>query len=730
MRRDARRIGHLFSCVGATALSAAAAAAQSPARDFQTYQPSAAATRIDASEAPVIDGDLSDPVWSKAQVIDEFYQLEPDEGAPASERTVARVLYDSENLYVSIYAYDSDPSAIVASVKSRDGNLSRDDLVRLYLDPGMTRRDGYAFEVNPLGARLDALIENNANYLIEWDALWSADARIVSDGYTVEIAIPTRALSFDPAAREWGFDLFRLVRRKTERIRWTSIDRSRPSVDISRSGTLTGIEGLTQGAGLDVQLYGAARYRFDHTDGGDDGAGFEPSGNVYYKLTPSLTGTLTFNTDFSDTPLDSRQVNTGRFSLFFPESRGFFLQDASVFEFGGRALQGDPNGRPFFSRRIGLVDGQPVDILAGAKLSGTVGPVGVGLLSVLTSGAGPREAQLLTAARVTTQVFEQSELGFIVTNGDPTGRTNNTVAGVDFQYRTSDWFDGQVFQADFFYQRSSSDLVGGDDAFGFEIAFPNEPFFGRFKFREIGKDFDPELGFVNRPGIRQFDGNVGYKPRFEDAYLRWAEFGMWWDFTTDLGGDLESRENGLWAGAFTRNGDVFWLNVFNIYEDVPEAFGLPAGASIRAGEYEWTNFSIELESSPARSWGFDVEFACCSFYDGDQLRAYVGLDWRPNATFDLGLGWSWREFDLPTGAFQIHILEANADVNFTPDMQLDLQVQYDNVSDALGVAARYRWEFEPGSELFLAVAHNAFIDETYDAQATLASIRVGHTLRF
>jgi hypothetical protein len=247
-------------CAVAIAFTAGHAAAQPasappPARDFKTYQPTLKATRVTAAEAPKIDGDLSDAVWAKAEATDEFYQLEPAQGQPGSERTVLRVLYDESNIYVSVYCYDRDPSGIKATIKARDGAVSKDDVIRIYFDPHMTRRDGYGFEINPLGGRLDELIQNNNTWLPEWNTIWDARARIVSDGWTVEFALPFRSLSFDTARSDWGFDFLRVVRRKNERIRWSSIDNSRPSVDISHSGTLTGITGTQQGMGLEIKAF-------------------------------------------------------------------------------------------------------------------------------------------------------------------------------------------------------------------------------------------------------------------------------------------------------------------------------------------------------------------------------------------------------------------------------------------------------------------------------------------
>ena len=201
-----RIVGKLAGAGSWLLLSAtlASAADPAPARDFSTYQPTAPATRIPASEAPTIDGDLSDAAWAKAPVISEFYQLEPKEKQPASERTEVRVLFDEDKIYFAFHVYDREPGAITASVKSRDGNLSQDDLIRIYLDPYKTRRDGYLFEVNPLGARFDGLLQNNSDILAEWDTIWHAKARIVEDGWIVEVAIPFRSISYDITKGEIG----------------------------------------------------------------------------------------------------------------------------------------------------------------------------------------------------------------------------------------------------------------------------------------------------------------------------------------------------------------------------------------------------------------------------------------------------------------------------------------------------------------------------------------------
>jgi len=703
-----------------------------PKRDFSTYQPTAKATRIETGEAPAIDGDVSDAVWAKAPVIDEFYQLEPKEGEPSSERTEVRVLYDQNNLYFAIHAFDREPEKITASVKARDGNISKDDLFRIYIDPYMTRRDGYVFEVNALGARADALVENNTNFLIEWDTIWDAKGRIVADGWTAEVAIPFRSISYDAAKADWGFDLFRLIRRKGERTRWSQIRNQLPSVDISHSGTLAGVHDTTQGLGLDIQLYGSLRYKHEWEHPREHDVTFEPSGNAYYKITPALTGTLTFNTDFSDTPLDERRVNTGRFGLFFPETRDFFLQDAAVFEFGGNNLANNVNGRPFFSRNIGLVNGLPVDLIAGGKVSGNIGTLGVAGLLVSTAGTETTDGQILSAARLTQPVMGESEVGLVFTNGDPTGATENTVGGVDFQYRNSTWFDGDTFKADFFYERSFSSAFGDDDAFGAHLSYPNEPFSTRFQFKEIGQDFSPALGFVNRSNIRLYDGNFLWRPRPKDSWVRWYETGTWYFLVTDLDDVLESRENGGWFGLMTQDTDLGFINVWNSYENITAPFFLPRGVLVPADKYTWSNFSLFFESSIARPWQVVSEIECCSYFNGDLLRTFLSVNWRPDSTWDITAQHQFFNISLPTGDVEIQIYALNVTLNFTPDMQVRTQAQYDNISEAFGLSARYRWEFSPGSELFVALGENGDLlhGSHYRSSTTQASVRVGHLMRF
>ena len=448
-----------------TAFTSLPLKAEDVSTNFQHYEPETGIVRIDINEAPKIDGDISDPVWSRATRIDTFYQTQPIQGAKPSELTVAYMAYDENNLYFAFYCGDSQPDQILATVMQRDRQIFQDDNIRVYLDPYNSARDAMAFLVNSLGTQMDILIENNSNFYPEWDTIWDVEARRTNDGWTAEMAIPFRSISFDPGVDEWGFEIMRQIRHKNETVRWSQIDQFLTPFDVSRIGLITGIRDTHRGLGLDVQAFGKIKYERDWMQRPrDDSFTPEPSGNIFYKITPSLTGTLTLNSDFSDSPLDERQVNTGRFSLFFPETRDFFLQDRTIFEFGGRALtppRTDINGLPFFTRKIGIVNDEAVDLIAGGKLSGRIGNLNVGALSVRMDNTDNIDAETLSVARLSADILEESRIGAILTNGDPDGTGKNTLAGVDFQYQNSNLFNRGRFLADIFYQRSFSDDVHG-----------------------------------------------------------------------------------------------------------------------------------------------------------------------------------------------------------------------------------------------------------------------------
>ncbi len=708
------------------------AIAAEPPEDFSTYSPRFEAVRIRDDEAPEIDGDFSDPAWSKAAIIDEFYLVEPEEGGIPSEPTRVYVMYDEKTLYVGVYNYDREPDKIVSQLLARDSPMQNEDSVRIMIDSFGTRRDGYFFATNANGARVDGLIENNSLLRPEWNTIWTVKSKIVADGWIAEFAIPFQSISFDSALDEWGFQILRVIKRKNEEIRWSNIDRTRDRIDLTNRGIMTGVSGVKSGIGLEAQLFvtGAGSYdwELDETD-----FELDPSANIFYKITPSLTGSLTFNTDFSDAPLDDRQVNTGRFSLFFPETRDFFLQDAAVFEFGGRLFQEEPNGLPFFSRKIGFVNGVPTDIVAGAKLSGKAGPASVGAIAARTGAAGGFDGQYLTAGRASIPLLGESKAGVVFTHGDPTGAETNTVGGLDFQYKNTSRWPGTLF-ADFAYIRSFS---GGenDHMAGADIAYRSSRWNWTGRFENIGEDYDPRLGFINRTGVRRYKANFWRAYRPENSFIRLAETGVYANTITDLDDEVEDRFFGGWIFAMTEAGDEAFAEVERGYLDIRAPFDIAGVVTVPVGEYRFTQYELNVGLSDGRMVGGRGEVRWGGIFDGDFLETEFSVSLRPSKHFTLFAGHEFAKFSLPSGEVDIHVGILGATIAFTPSMFLKTDIQYDNISENLTYFSRFTWEPTPEREIFVSFGHAATIErdnfpESFRAQGSSLALRLGNTLRF
>ena len=703
--------------------------------DFDRYSPRIEAVRIDESEAPIIDGDLSDPVWAQAEAIDDFYQVQPVDGGAPSQRTRAYVLYDRKTLYVAFYNYDANPELIRRALLARDAPLRDDDGVRVVLDPFDSRRDGFIFGTNPNGVRVEGLIENNQTFRGEWDTIWRVSARIVDDGWVCEFAIPFQSLSFDPALDEWGFQLIRIIRRDNEEVRWSNIDQTRRRIDLTNIGRLAGVRDVKSGIGLEAQLFGTASGSYDWE--ADDFSGdLRPSANIFYKITPALTGSLTFLPDFSDAPLDSRQVNTGRFSLFFPETRDFFLQDAAVFEFGGQIFTRERNGLPFFSRRIGIVDDGPVDILAGAKVSGRLGRANIGAIAARTDRAGDIDGQMLASGRLSLPLLQDSKAGVVFTYGDPEGLATNAVAGADFQYRNATKWPGTL-SFDVAYLQSVDDETGEtitDEEAAFRAQYRSQRWNWTVEGRHIGENFQPRLGFVNRTGIRRYRSNAFRVFRPNSGFIRQAETGMFVTAITDLDDELLDRFWGGWIEFENNIGDSFFANTEVGFLDIREAFDLADEVLVPAREYRFTEHNIEAAMTSARPFALRAEYSWGGIFDGDFNEVEFGFSFRPNKHLSFGGEYEYSSFSLPEGRIDIHVAALESTIAFTPNLSLATDLQYDNISGDVTVFSRFRWEPTPEREIFVAFGHSGIIDRDrfpggFRAQGTSLSFRFGHTFR-
>ena len=368
-----------------------------------------------------IDGVLEEAEWAQAEAIDAFTQTDPVEGARPTARTTARVLAGPKALVIGIVCGDSDPSGIVSFSVRRDASLTSEDHVRVVLGPFLDGRSGYVFSVNPSGARYDGLINpGGESENPDWDGIWEAATKRTATGWSTEIWIPIQTLSFNPSLREWHFNVQRRIQRRLETVRWAFPARQYQVTQTSRAGLITGLPVFDLGRGLTV--------RPAVTTGGgvpapsvDVDGEFQPSLDVTQRLGANVVASATVNTDFAETEVDTRRTNLTRFPLFFPEKRTFFLEGDDIFSFG---LGLNQDVLPYFSRRIGLVEGREVPIIAGTKINGRAGNTNFGGLLVGTndkSGVVDDEA-LMAVGRVKQNIWRESWVGAIATVGDPLGR--------------------------------------------------------------------------------------------------------------------------------------------------------------------------------------------------------------------------------------------------------------------------------------------------------------------
>ncbi len=664
--------------------------------------------RVAEAEAPTIDGALDDACWQAAPTIGALAMVEPFEGRAPTQATVVKLLHDRHNLYLALWCDDNDPSSIRARERERDAQLDPDDRVEILFDPFENRRTAYFFQIGAGGSIGDGLSSHNGSRFDKpWDTVFDGAARVTARGWQAEIAIPFRSLPRKPGASSWGFNLRRLKRSSGEVSQWANPTQSVSFFRTSELGTMAGLGAIDDGLGVDVVPYAAAGVRRDRT-AADRGADFEPDGgvDVFYRVTPELTFAATAFTDFAETESDSRQINLGRFPLFFPEKRDFFLEGAGYFAFGAASNAG-PAVLPFFSRRIGLdAGGDVVPVLAGTKLTGEAGPLDLGVLAVETDPRGGAVPDLLAVARLRYSLAEQTAVGVIATSGAPDGGGDNQVGGVDFYHRVARFvgdLDLQLFAS---LVASHRDGGGGDghDA-DLEARARGREWGLGLGVRWTSDAFDPALGFVRRRGVRQYSVTPSFAPRLDgDGAWRNFAFEGLCRWTQSFAGDATDEfEAGIdFAGIESHQGDRCGVTATRKFERVTQDFALFAGTStIAAGEYWSARGGVDFGTSDGRDLSVLGRATWGDFYDGTSTELLLEGALRASALLHFGLGYQSTVVDLGPGrSFATQIGDARVELHASTRLSLRNLVQFDNESQQLGWQSRLRWITTPGNDFF------------------------------
>jgi len=650
-----------------------------------------------------IDGTLAEPAWQQAQVIDAFRQREPDEGAPASERTEVRVLYSHSRLYIGVICFDSQPEAIVTSRYDRDADLTPDDRVTLLLDTFLDLRNAFIFQVNSAGARFDQIItDEGQDKNPDWNGIWYAKTRRSARGWTAEFAIPFQTLSFVAGKTEWGFNVQRVIKRRTEEVVWAGYRQNLDFFRVSAAGRLVGLRDIDQGIGLDVSP-------FLSTAAKRNASILKPGVDAFYNLTPGLTLSLTLNTDFAETEVDDVQVNLTQFPLFFPEKRQFFLEDAGNFTVSDLTPSSGPLVIiPFFSRRIGIADdGKQVDLLGGAKLSGRLGHYQVGLLDVQTQERGPIPDENYSVVRVKRDLWEKSSIGFIATSRDSGRGPATGLIGNDFRYSTSALWGNKNLSWSGFFLKSFIPKARKDLAWGSQIDLPNDTWEIFGTYREVQKEFDATLGFVPRKGIRRFGWFLEAAPRPHRWATRQVSCAFDGNYIVDPDTHrLLTRHVNFPCEWRFESGDRLSFLTEETFDRLTEDFTISDRVVLRPGGYAFRHQQVALKSADKRPVALRLTYDWGDFYGGRRDYWSASLDFRPGPALFLSTEYQQYDVRLPEGNFIIRLIRLRLNLALNPDVSWANFVQYDTISEVFGLNSRFRWIVEPGNEVFLVYNHN------------------------
>ena len=651
-----------------------------------------------------LNGSLDGPAWAHATVI-RLIQQNPHPGAPTPFRTEVRLLADATHLYFGVTCVDPDPSRLSIHSLARDSDQTNDDHITIVLDPFDNPSLGYVFQVNAGGARTDGLISpasSTPDY--DWDGIWNAKVWRTADGWVAEIEIDTQSLQFPPGVNRWRMNIQRYVPRKQLSLQWAGITLNANIFDLSRMGALTGVATLQQGHGLDVQPYGLLRH-----DSLRGNTAAQVGGDVQYNVTPSLAAILTINPDFAQAEANTRQVNLTPYSLFYPEKRRFFSEGSNLSAFGV-GLAGNDTFLPFYSRRVGLVNGQIVRVDGGIKLLGTAGPWSIGMLDVETGRSNVSNPTNLFAGRLTYDVNQHLRLGTLLTRGDPTGQSRNQFAGMDAIWHTATFRGDKNLTLSGWAARSSDPSPGDHSGWGLYAAYPNDLWRGNISVNVFGDALDPALGFLPRPGTRQYDVYLDYRPRPASQALSWArQFFYQLEVlqVDDLHGVTQTRR--IFTAPFnvdTQSGNHYEFDWIPEYEALTVPFEIAPGVTLPVGRYHFQRYHFEAQSSAARPWRIGSMFETGGFYDGHLTQYMPFVSWNAlhgKLAFKLS-----NETDfgaLPQGHFILRLYVLQAAYSFSPDLVVSTLTQYDSIVGHVGVNAILQWTLAPGRDFFLVLDH-------------------------
>ena len=657
-----------------------------------------------------VDGQLDEPVYLSNGSISGFIQNIPDVGQPGSQRTEAWVLFDDDNVYVAARCWDTAPeSDWVANEMRRDSRgIQQNDNFGVVFDTFYDRRNGVVFYANPLGGMRDIQITNEGNVINQdWNPVWDVRTGRFDGGWSLEIRVPFKSLRYRPGRQQvWGVQMRRGIRRRNE---FAFITPLLPQlgqaawIRVSMSATLVGLEVPAGSRNLEIKPYGISGVRTDRT--GSPAVSNDLSGDVgldvKYGVTQNVTADFTYNTDFAQVEVDERQINLTRFNLFFPEKREFFLEGPGLFEFGRR---GGSTPHLFFSRRIGLNQGRAVPIIAGGRLTGRVGRLSIGALNIQTDEEPVSQAETTNfmVVRLRQDVLRRSSVGLMYTGRSASVEVpgvSNHAYGVDAAFA----FYENVSLNGYLARTQTSGLAGRDTSYQARFDYGADRYGLRAEHLFVGDAFNPEVGFVRRDDMRRTFVSGRFSPRLvSNPTVRRFVWEASLEYIENTAGQLETRQRSLRFSTEFQNSDRINVDADRRFEFLVRPFEVSDGVTIPVGGYDFNSVRASYTMGQQRRISGRFSFEHGGFFDGDQTE--IGfeqgrIEITPQFSIEPSLSINW--IDLPHGTFTTRLYRTRTTYTFTPRMFVSSLLQYNSSSDTLSTNLRLRWEYTPGSELFV-----------------------------
>ncbi|MEE8348363.1 MAG: DUF5916 domain-containing protein [Acidobacteriota bacterium] len=655
-------------------------------------------------ETPItIDGILDEPGWDLSVVATHFIQNEPDTGAPATERTEVRLLYDDENLYLGVYCYDSAGSeGVTVTQVTRDFSPGNGDHFAMIFDTFYDHRNGYVFGTNPRGAKREGQMGGDGERrTYDWDAIWHVKSRITDEGWQAEFAIPFRTLRFrDIDEQVWGLNFTRRVRRKNESMHWSPIPRPYRLSKVSYAGTLDGLSGIRQGRNLYVKPYVSTPILRRE----DDDVDFLPDAglDIKYGITSGLTLDMTLNTDFSQVEADQQQINLTRFPLFFPEKREFFLENATMFQVrrAGRDFRSRSRDLiAFFSRRIGLDQGRVIPILGGARLTGRVDKYRFGVLSIQTDNSEELSSTNFSVARIRRDILRSSDVGGIFINKQAREGKYNRTYGIDANFQ----FFRHLEIASFLLKTDTPELEGNNTSFDAFVGWEDDRYKIEADYISVEDNFNPEVGFVRRTGIRKGRGefNLKFWPGEELPWIRQITPSTGVEYITNQENAVESKDFDQTLSIQLEDGGSIGVTHRVRFERLDEPFLIRSDQAIPVGDYVFGEFNPHFFTDRTRMFSGGLELVVGDFFDGHKNSYITDFRFQPSYQFAVSINWEHDDLDLPSGDFSTDLVTTNLDYSFNTRMFLSGLIQYNSTLDEISSNIRFNFIYKPLSDVFL-----------------------------